>query len=277
MITISPDANQFLGIGFDNKLYLKRAGVGNELDITQPWENVNNGSNLIYVITDPNTNKLIGIDTNGNLMIKKNADINSDFISLNNLSVKALKLYFDNNRHMLVLDTNFNLGLIMDLDWQNSDIDTSKGSNPTRVNDIMYDNDGKLFGLVFPLNGDKLKLMKQGTYYFLSVFLPILKSTTTAADKINYVMNDNSVILAKTGVDYSATEFINDNQLDDDIEHAKVVNDLDNKRKLRAFCATKKRDFDPRKMENYELLEDIDNNNKKIAELESILEKLKEY
>jgi hypothetical protein len=70
---------------------------------------------------------------------------------------------------------------------------------------------------------------------------------------------------------------MNDNELDDDIEHARVVNDMDNTRKLRAFCASKKRDYDPRKMENYELIEDIDNNNKKIAELQSVLNKLKAY
>ena len=276
MITMSANANEFLAVGFDNNLYIKRPGDANELDITQPWERVDNNSGLIYVITDPHSSKLIGIDKDGSLMVKQTDDITSDFIKLNNLSVKALKIYFDIHGYMLVLDSNFNLWQMMDLDWQNADIDTSKGSNPTRINDIMYDNDGKLYGIVFPLNAEKLIIMKQGTYYFLSVFLPILKSTTSS-DNINFVMNDNSIILAKTGIDYSATEFMNDNELDDDIEHAKVVNDLDNKKKLRAFCASKKRDYDPRKMENYELLEDIDNNNKKILDLQSILKKLQEF
>jgi hypothetical protein len=260
----------------DNRLYIKRPGIGNELDITQPWERVDNNSDLIYVMNDPYSGKLIGIDSTGSLMIKKTDDITSEFVKLNNLSVKALKIYFDNNGYMLVLDRNFNLWQMMDLDWENSDVDTSKGSNPTRVNDVIYDNDGKLYGLVFPLNAEKLTIMKQGTYYFLSVFLPILKSTTSS-DSINFIMNDNSIILSKSGVDYSATEFMNDNELDDDIEHARVVNDMDNTRKLRAFCASKKRDYDPRKMENYELIEDIDNNNKKIAELQSVLNKLKAY
>lgn len=277
MITISPNGNQYLGVGFDNKLYIKNPGPNNDLDINMPWELVGNNKDIIYVITDPSTKKLIGINKDGRLMIKKNEDITSDFILLPRIGVNALKLYFDNNGYLLVLDDNFNLWQMTDRDWQNSDINTTKGSNPTRINDIMYDNDGKLFGLVFPLNPEKLTIMKQSMHYYLSLFLPILKETSTSSDKINYLMNDNSIILSKSGVDYKMTEFANDDPMDDDLEHARVRSELDNKRKLRQLCAIKKRDYDPRQINNYELLEDIDNNNKKIAELKTVIDKLKAY
>ena len=277
MITISANGNEFLGVGFDNKLYIKNPNSANELDINSPWQLVNNNKDLIYVITDPNTQKLIGINKDGSLMIKQSQDITSDFILLPSIGVNALKLYFDNNGYMLVLDDNFNIWQMMDKDWQNSQINMSKGSNPTRVNDILYDNDGKFYGLVFPLNAEKLTLMKQGTHYFLSVFLPILSDMAVTSDKVNYMISDNSIILSKSGVDYKNTEYVNDDPLDDDIQHAVVRNDLDNKRKLRQLCSVKKMDYDPSKMENYELLEDIDNNDKKIADLKAVLDKLKSY
>ena len=112
----------------------------------------------------------------------------------------------------------------------------------------------------------------ENTYSFKSFFLSISKK-----NELNYMMNDNSVILSKSGVDYHNTEIVNDDPLDDDIQHAIVRNDLDNKRKLRELCSVKKMDYDPSKMENYELLEDIDNNDKKIAELQAVLDKLQSY
>jgi hypothetical protein len=275
MITLSPNGNEYLGVGFDNRLYIKRANEAGFLDITTPWELVSNNNNIIYVITNPSNNRLIGVNKEGQLLIKETEDITSDFILLPRLSVSVLKLFFDNSGYMLVLDDKFNLWQMADKDWQNSDIDFKKGSNPTRINDILYDNDGKLYGIVFPLNPTKLQLMKQNTFYFLSVFLPLLNNSKTS-DDINFVMNDNSILLAKSGVDFSKVENIDDS-LDNDIQQAKIRNDLENKRKLREFCALKKKDYDPRKMENYELLEDIDNNNKKIADLNTVLQKLKQY
>lgn len=274
MITISPNANEYLAVGFDNKLYIKHADTNNELDITMPWIQVINNNNLIYIITDPNTRRLIGVNIEGNLMIKQSYDITSDFIQLNKLGVSILKIYFDINGYMLILDNNFNLWQMSDKDWQNADIDNKKGNNPARINDIIYDNDGKLYGIVFALNINKLQIMKQSVSYYLSVFLPIL-TNIRSSDNINYLMNDNSIIKSKSGVDFFQTEFINDNVLDDDIEFARVRNDLDNKQKLREFCAIKKNEYDPQKINNFNLLGDIDNNDNKINELQQVLEQLK--
>jgi hypothetical protein len=173
-------------------------------------------------------------------MIKETDDITSKFIVQTRLTMKALRLYFDNNGYMLVLDTSFNIWQMNDRDWRVSTINTKKGANPTKVNDILYDNDGKLYGLVFPLTGTKLAVMKQTTYYYLSLFLPyITSSDAVTTDTINYVLNDNTVIKAKTGVDISKLnlgESQANDELDNDVEQARVRDDLNNEKKLRALC-----------------------------------------
>lgn len=275
MITISPNGTEYLGVGYDNKLY-KKISTSNQLDISSKWQPVENNENIIYVLTDPITNKLIGISTTGKLMIKEYRNINSKFVQLDNLTINILKAFFDNNGYMLVLDTNFNLWQIKDKEWMNSNINLEKKNNPTRVNDILYDNDGKLFGLIFTSKGDKLQIMKQTGVYFLSSFIPLNLQILSNNDDINYVMNDNSIIIAKCGVDYQKTE-ARENIYDDDTNYAYIRTELDNKRKLRNFCSNIKQEYDPNHLENYELLSDIEANEVRIKELNRIINQLKKF
>ena len=56
---------------------------------------------------------------------------------------------------------------------EESSLNYDKGINRTRVFDIIYDNDGKLFGLVFVPGVGILELMKQQQIYFMSDFVPL--------------------------------------------------------------------------------------------------------
>jgi hypothetical protein len=281
MITIAPNMRDYLGVAYDNNLYIKTSvSASKQLDISVPWKLVPNSSNIIYVITDQISKKLIGVSIAGDLMIKETAALDSTFIKLPSPGVAVLKVYYDVNHHMLLLDDKFNLWQLLHTDIQQStQINSKRGANTTRVNDIMYDSDGKLFGVVFPLGGDKLQLMKQNNPYYLSGFLPFfaLGTSSSSSDMINYMMSASSIILSKTGVDFTKSEEDKRNEFDDDVQYAVQMQHSADTKKLRKLCSAKQSEFDPRKMENYDLLDTIDDNATKITKLEAVLQKLRRY
>ena len=147
MITISYKDNSILGIGYDNKLYAKQPNSVGGINIFAEWVQVPNNQDIIFCMVDKETKKLICIDVNGALFIKEENDITSNLLPIGDLSRPILKLFYDENGYMLALDTQFNLVQFKIRDWKNSDLNYDKGINKTRVFDVIYDNDAKLYGL----------------------------------------------------------------------------------------------------------------------------------
>ena len=99
-------------------------------------------------MVDRETKKLICIDVNGSIFIKETIDITSSLAPVSDVSTPVLKLFYDENGYMLALDTKFNLVQFTTRDWKNSGLNYDKGINKTRVFDILYDNDAKLYVLI---------------------------------------------------------------------------------------------------------------------------------
>lgn len=278
MITISYRDNSLLGIGYDNNLYAKQANAVGGINIYAEWVLVPNNQDLIFCIIDQDTKKLVCIDVNGSISIKETQDITSGLVPITDVSVPVLKLFYDENGYMLALDTKFNLVQFKIRDWKNSSLNYDKGINKTRVFDIMYDNDAKLYGLVFVPGAGMLEIMKQQQIYFMSNFVPLEFHTDSSLHSSNFSMNDMKVILYKTGVNMieDNNDYGSDHNRDEDLNYAYMKSMMDDKKRLREFC--KNRGLGSvAKYENYEMVNRIQEQGKKIKELNKVISNLMEY
>ena len=278
MIMISSDLVTLLGVGYDNILYIKKPDVNGNIDLTTPWKQVPNNFNIIYVLYDNNTNLLVSIDTTGKLFIKSLSDITSDNIELvTNLDRPVLRLYYDLNGYMLVLDNKFDLYQFSDIDWKQSVLNTDRGANSSKIQDILYDNDGTMFGLIFNPDTFMVHIMRQSTVFYLSEFFPLdlqIKSKSSS----EFVMSDQDIIKCKNGslYDYLNTIALDDTT-DDDPNFAYHKQIIQSKKELRAFCADRGSVSSSSNYDNYDLLTNIDKNDDKISNLQNIAKSLLAY
>jgi len=278
MITISYRDNSLLGIGYDNNLYAKQANAIGGINIYAEWVLVPNNQDLIFCMVDQQTKKLVCIDVNGSISTKETQDITSGLVPITDVSAPVLKLFYDENGYMLALDTKFNLVQFKIRDWKASSLNYDKGINKTRVFDIMYDNDGKLYGLVFVPGAGILEIMKQQQIYFMSNFVPLEFHADSSLHSSNFSMNDMKVILYKTGVNMieDNNNYGTDHNKDEDLNYAYMKSMMDDKKRLREFC--KNRGIGSvAKYENYEMVNRIQEQGKKIKELNKIISNLMEY
>lgn len=279
MITIGYRDNSLLGIGYDNKLYAKQADRLGNLNIEGEWVKVPNNDNIIYAIVEKKSKKLVAINTLGELLIKENVDLTSNYEVLGDTNIPIIKLFYDANDYMLALDSNFNLVQFKDRNWTQSSLNYEKGINPTKVLDILYDNDGKLYGLVFVPGVGILELMKQQTKYFMAEFIPLEFHTKySLATSDNFMLNDIKIIETKTGVNMieDNDDFGAEENRDDDLTYAYMKSIVKNKTKLRDFC--NKRGLGNAQMfENYDMINNIQDQQRKIDELNGVIKNLLAY
>jgi hypothetical protein len=297
MISLMADGS-LLGVGFNNQLYKKTPipsatlaqtntpqGTVNPI-FTTKWQSVPKSSGIIYILynsapsstqTNISNDLLIAINTTGMLMYKLvNSMATASFTPLTNDAFKVLKIYFDKNGYMLGIGTDFKLYKKTTRDWQNSVFDTTSGGNPISVNDIMYDNDGKLFGLVIIPTLGLLELQKQNQVYYLSKFVPLelinVSSDTSSSASNNNVMTDLDVIKAKTGADISKQINVSDPLLADNIDVNAVSTLLkyESNGELRSFCKNKGY-LNNANYENYELLNNLEVQASKISKLNNVI------
>ena len=281
MITLSTDLTTLLGVGYNNILYVKEPQSESDsgsVNLTGTWKQVPNNSDIIYVLFDNKTNYLISIDINGKLFTKTSFDItgeNQELVTL--LDRPVLRLYYDLNGYMLAIDNKFNLYQFTDIDWKTTPLQTARGANPNKLQDILYDNDGKLYGLVFTPDTFMVQIMKQSAVFYLSNFKP-LDLSITSKDTSHFVMSDQDILKCKIG---SVYEYINTNSLnsttDDDPNFAYQKQILDNKGKLRQFCANRGSNTQNINYDNYALLADVEQNTDKINKLKNIIKNLMAY
>jgi len=273
MVTISYRDNSLLGIGFDNNLYAKQANQIGGVDIYAEWVQVPNNQDIVFCVVDQETKNLICISVDGAVLIKEKKDITSDLVPIGDISTPILKLYYDANGYMMALDTKFNLVQYTTKKWKESTLNYDKGINRTRVFDIIYDNDGKLFGLVFVPGVGILELMKQQQIYFMSDFVPLEFHTDISLNsKENFALNDMKIILLKTGVNMveDNSDYGAEHNRDEDLQYAYMKSMIDDKKKLRQFCRNRGVGT-AAKYENYDMVNRIQEQSQQIQQLNKVI------
>jgi hypothetical protein len=281
MVTLSTDLNTLFGVGYDNVLYVKKPKTedqGGGMNLLSKWMQVPNNANIIYVLFDNKTNYLISIDINGKLFTKTSHDItvdNEELITL--LDRPVLRLYYDLNGYMLAIDDKFDLYQFTDIDWKTTPLQVKRGANSSKLHDILYDNDGKLYGLVFNSDAFMLQIMKQNEVFYLGDFYPL--NTNLSSNKSNFVMSYQDIIKAKIGslYDYLNSTINDDLETDDDPNFAFQKQIIETKGKLKQFCANRGSNTQNIQYDNYELLANVENNNDKIIKLKNIINNLMLY
>ena len=281
MVTLATDLTTLLGVAYNNILYVKEPlseSEGGGINLSGSWKQVPNNSNIIYILFDNTTNNLISIDINGKLFTKTSSDItgeNQELVTL--LDRPVLRLYYDLNGYMLAIDNQFDLYQFTDIDWKNTPLQTSRGANPNKLQDVLYDNDGKMYGLVFNPDAFMVQIMKQSSVFYLSAFNTLDKLITNK-DKTNFVMSDQDILKSKIG---SLYDYINTNSIksttDDDPNFAYQKQIMNSKAQLRQFCANRGSNTQNINYENYDLLSNVETNNDKIDKLKNIIKNLMSY
>jgi len=278
MVTLSTDLVTLLGVGFDNILYVKSSDKKGNINLTIPWRQVPNNSSIIYVLFDNQTNFLLSIDINGKLFTKNTFDITSKNQELvTKIDRPILRLYYDNYGYMLVVDNNFDLYQFSELNWKNTKINISRGANSSKVQDLLYDNDGKMYGIIFNPEAFMVQIMKQSSMFYLSEFYEIDAKITSNNNTETFVMSDQDIIKCKIGSLYKYLEVVNDDDNDDDPNFAYQKQIIENQKKLREFCANRNIASGDTNYDNYDLLASVDTNNDKINNLKNIINNLIAY
>jgi len=282
MITLSTDLVTLLGVGYDNNLYMKSPDSKGFINLTAVWKKVPNNSSIIYVLFDNLTDFMISIDVKGKLFTKTNNDISSTNQELvTKLDRPVLRLYYDINAYMLAIDDKFNLYQFGELNWKTAPLNTSRGFNNSKLQDLMYDNDGKLYGLVFNPNSFMVQIMKQNSIFYLSDFVPLDMQLTADNATQDFAMSDQDIIKSKTGSLYefisSLSSSYNDDSVDNDPNFAYQKQIIENQARLRNFCSNRGLTTANNNFENYDLLASVDQNNDKIGQLKNIINNLMTY
>ena len=186
-------------------------------------------------------------------------------------------MYYDINEYMLAIDGEFNLYQFTELNWKTTPLNTNRGANASKVQDLLYDNDGKMYGLVFNPDAFMVQIMKQSSAFYLSPFATI-ESQLSPETSTEFVMTDQSIIKCKIGsiTDYNKT--INeDDETDNDPNFAYQKQTIENQAKLRAFCAVRSSSTGSSNYDNYDLLANVEQNADKISKLKNIIKNLVAY
>ena len=285
MVTFSTDLVTLLGVGYDNTLYIKSPDIdsnGNKkLNLSAVWRQVPNNTDIIYIIFDNDTNFLISIDINGKLFTKTSLDITSTNTELvTKIDRPALRLYYDINGYMLLVDNKFNLYQFNDIKWKTSYVNTSRGTNTSKIQDLLYCNDGKMYGLIFNPDEFMVQIMKQTFVFYLSDFVAIdtQYDYNNKNPSTDFIMSDQDVIKAKIGSIY---EYLNntlvDDETDNDTNFAFQKQIIQSKTDLINFCANRNSSTSNINTDNYDLLADVEDNDDKINKLKSVVANLIAY
>ena len=277
MISLTTDLTTLLCVGYDNKLYMKKPDSNGLINLVAPWQLVPNNINIIYVLFDNETENMISININGELLIKTSLDITSNNIELlNKLDRPILRMYYDLNGYMLVIDNKFELLQFSELNWKNSVLNLDRGSNNSKIQDILYHNDGKLFGLIFKPDSYMVQIMKQSQAFYLGDFTP-LEQHINLNNNNEFVMSDQDIIKSKFGniqTYINNQNNVNDAEDDPNIAYQKQI--IETRANIKQYCSNRNI-ISSNNYDNYDLLANVEKNDDKIIKLKDIANKLITY
>lgn len=253
---------KLLGVGTDGFIYIKTSD-----DIESPWNvtPVPNSGCVIYIIYDKDS-KLLGLNQQGKIIKKKTEEITSEWEPVSDKYPKPLlKLYWDMNDHMLGIGLDFKLYQRKLPTWEVSEWKDKMSTD--KLFDIIYDKDGRLYGLVLDDINNMIELRKQNTAYYYSSFYPLDDINTQGIDKLM----DANIIKSKVGIDFvnpfnSNNESLN-NIMDPSAQELQELHSLENQNKLRQFCASKKKKYNSTDYYDFELQRKMEEQNNMISNL----------
>ena len=286
MITLDYEM-RLLGVGYDNRLY-RKASNSKDLNVESRWEEVPSATNLIYVLYESRLDKetyqkdeskykddfLIGINTIGLLTKIKYNDLGSkEFDRMINDDFKVLKIYFEKNGYMMAIGTDFQLYRKNDKNWETSTFNIFN-KNPTKLIDVIYDSDAKMFGLVFMENLGYVELMKQKMVHYMSSFVP-LEFIVTNTTKNKDVLSFYERLKLKSGVDLLLYDLV-DNYGYRTIQEVQSRLQMEDMKKIRNMC--KNRGYLANQSHNnFNILNKIEQQNNKIIKMNQTISKLIEF
>ena len=267
-ITTNPEGNILFGIGANGKVYMKKQSLTELLNLTSKWvEMIIEGFNqeilyMMFYFKDGTAKKIL-VDLNGNIHYEN--EINN-FIKLDIPNMKpVLKMFLGIDGYMYGINTNLRLFKFNNKNWTNS---TNISTNiSVLVNDVIYDNDGKLIAIAYDLTKDKIVFKKQRIIGFNNLFFDIDEN-----EFINKLIMDSEIISSKLGMNNLLglyNELDKSSIFDKDINLAKQRQFINDNKKLREFCSKRQNnisaDFIDVQFSNK--LKDTDSKIKKINQL----------
>lgn len=285
VVTLAPDMITLLGIGYDNQLYKKSPIDDGKINLAGVWKQVPNNSNIIYALFDAESGNMISIDISGKLFIKTTSDLSSNNAELiTQIDRPVLRLYYDNFGYMMALDGNFELYQFTEQNWKSSPLNLVRGHNSSKIQDVLYDNDGRMYGLIFNTKTYILQIMKQDMAFYLGNFRPLeellASGTSGSSNTTEFVLSDQDIFKSKIGnIDVYLKTLELDEKGDDDtnIAYQKMI--LETRADLKNFCASRGASSVDSNggFDNYDLLAQVESNNSKITSLKDIMNDLLIY
>lgn len=278
MVTLDTSGTKLVGVGYDNKAYIKYGDPNQTIDVESEWRELYGLDNIIFVMytydASIDKNRYVVLTTDGKIMATKTDDANSGLITYGLLTDPVLKLMLSADGYMLALDTNFQIRTFEDKEWTQSQFSTKFGANPTRVTDIIYDHDQLMFGCVFLPKAGIVEIMKQEEPDFQSKFVPFELNRFLTGGLEN-ILTDRNIIMSKLGI-YTGQGLLEEQALDDDINMAYQRQMLLDKKRLREFCKGRGL-LTENNQRDYSVLRKVEDNKKKIDKLNDIIAKLISY
>jgi len=252
-----------IGVGSDHLLYVKTKD-----DFESPWNMtpIPNSGCVTYVMFDKD-HRLLGIGLDGFIVKKKTDNITSNWEApKEEYRIPMLKIYWDINGHMMGIGSNYKLYQKALPTWE-----ASKWKVQTTVEqlaDVIYDADGRLYGIVLDKVNDMIELRKQNQAYYTSQFYPL---DDNEVEGVN-IMNLAQLIQSKMGSEFQTDldkSRGDDELIDPSLDEVQQQYILDNQSKLRNLCANKKKIYNSTDYYDFDL-------QRKIEEQDSLLKNLNE-
>jgi hypothetical protein len=275
MVTLDPSGTKLVGVGYDNKAYIKYGDPNLSIDLEGDWRELYGLENIIYLMyfydASIDKNRYIVIDTTGKIKATKTDNPNSGLVEFGVLNEPILKLILSADGYMLALDTKFQLRTFEDKEWSQSQFSTKFGANPNKVSDVIYDRDQLLFGCVFLPKAGIIEVMKQEEPDYQAKFVPFeLNRFLTGG--MESVLTDRTIIMTKLGI-FTGQGLLEEEALDDDINMAYQRQMLLDKQRLREFCKARGL-LTENNQRDYSVLRKVEDNKIKIDKLNDIITKL---
>jgi hypothetical protein len=275
MITLNPEADRLVGVGYDNRVYIKKRAPDSAISLETEWQQIDGLADVIYLIyeLDQSTgkNNYIIVNSMGRIVRVPVDNPQTAQQLVGNIQDQVLKLIYDPEGYMMALDTNFNLRTFESKDWMNSQLTQAGRRNKMPILDVLYDKDQLMFGLVLMKETGMAEVMKQEDAHFMSPFVP-LDLNKYVDSNLDMRLTERTIIQTKLGVIPGQSQ-LEEETLDDDVNMAYQRQLLEDKKRLREFCASRSLRTDAN-YKNYDVLRSIDDNAAKIEKLNQSIKDL---
>lgn len=270
-ITLNPAGDRLVGIGYDNRAYIKKSNANAEVALETEWDPYLNLEDIIFLMYEYNEssggNNIIVINTDGDMLKSAEYDT-TNLTKFGALNTPILKLICDPEGYMMAIDSNFNLRAFDKKDWQTSGLSDGFRMNPNKVSDVLYDKDQLMFGLVFISKTGLIEVMKQEDSHLMAPFVP-LELNKYIDSNLDKRLTERTIIKSKLGI-YPGQGLLEEDTLDDDVNMAYQRQLLTDKKRLRDFCAARSVKTDVN-YKDYDVIRTIDENKLKIDRLNKVI------